>query len=107
MCFRVGNLSLMAALASAGASRLRTPQLLSACAADLLVCAASAPLAATRAARANYLPCTITLYIEVKNYDLRYTTTSTYTFNNVEFAITPLFITIVTLIETTKYLATR
>lgn len=58
----------MAALASAGASRLRTPQLLSVCAADLLVCAASAPLAATRAARANYLPCTVTLYIEVNNY---------------------------------------
>ncbi|XP_049878144.1 galanin receptor type 2 [Pectinophora gossypiella] len=60
----IGNVSLMAALASAGASRLRTPQLLSACAADLLVCAASAPLAATRAARIHHLPCTVTFYIE-------------------------------------------
>lgn len=60
-----GNVSLMAALASAGASRLRTPQLLSACAADLLVCAASAPLAATRAARIHHLPCHVTYYIEV------------------------------------------
>ncbi|XP_050343839.1 galanin receptor type 3 [Nymphalis io] len=60
----VGNVSLMAALASGGASRLRTPQLLSACAADLLVCAASAPLAATRAARIHHLPCHVTFYIE-------------------------------------------
>ncbi|CAH2989639.1 unnamed protein product [Chilo suppressalis] len=60
----IGNVSLMAALASGGASRLRTPQLLSACAADLLVCAASAPLAATRAARIHQLPCHITFYIE-------------------------------------------
>ncbi|VVD02509.1 unnamed protein product [Leptidea sinapis] len=47
-----------------GASRLRTPQLLSACTADLLVCAASAPLAATRAARIHHLPCHIIYYIE-------------------------------------------
>ncbi|XP_068626902.1 gastrin/cholecystokinin type B receptor [Battus philenor] len=60
----IGNVSLMAALASGGASRLRTPQLLSACAADLLVCAASAPLAATRAARVHQLPCHVTNYIE-------------------------------------------
>ncbi|KAL0901933.1 hypothetical protein ABMA27_007078 [Loxostege sticticalis] len=60
----VGNVSLMAALASGGAARLRTPQLLSACAADLLVCAASAPLAATRAARVHHLPCHVTYYIE-------------------------------------------
>ncbi|CAK1601630.1 unnamed protein product [Parnassius mnemosyne] len=60
----IGNVSLMAALASGGASRLRTPQLLSACAADLLVCAASAPLAATRAVRAQQLPCHVTNYIE-------------------------------------------
>ncbi|XP_039758806.1 galanin receptor type 3 [Pararge aegeria] len=60
----IGNVSLMAALASSGASRLRTPQLLSACAADLLVCAASAPLAATRAARIHHLPCQVTHYIE-------------------------------------------
>ncbi|XP_072947101.1 uncharacterized protein [Epargyreus clarus] len=60
----IGNVSLMAALASGGAARLRTPQLLSACAADLLVCAASAPLAATRAARIHHLPCHVTHYIE-------------------------------------------
>ncbi|XP_032529314.2 galanin receptor type 3 [Danaus plexippus] len=60
----IGNVSLMAALASSGASRLRTPQLLSACAADLLVCAASAPLAATRAARLHHLPCHVSHYIE-------------------------------------------
>ncbi|KAJ2940684.1 hypothetical protein O0L34_g14793 [Tuta absoluta] len=60
----IGNVSLMAALASAGASRLRSPQLLSACAADLLVCAASAPLAATRVANIQQLPCTVTFYIE-------------------------------------------
>ncbi|CAG4988877.1 unnamed protein product [Colias eurytheme] len=60
----IGNVSLMAALASNGASRLRTPQLLSACAADLLVCAASAPLAATRAAHIQHLPCHVTYYIE-------------------------------------------
>ncbi|CAK1544406.1 unnamed protein product [Leptosia nina] len=60
----IGNVSLMAALASGGASRLRTPQLLSACAADLLVCAASAPLAATRAARFQHLPCHVMHYIE-------------------------------------------
>ncbi|CAH2049928.1 unnamed protein product, partial [Iphiclides podalirius] len=60
----IGNVSLMAALASGGASRLRTPQLLSACAADLLVCAASAPLAATRAASLHHLPCHVTNYIE-------------------------------------------
>ncbi|XP_023935984.2 galanin receptor type 3 [Bicyclus anynana] len=60
----VGNVSLMAALASSGASRLRTPQLLSVCAADLLVCAASAPLAATRAASIHHLPCHVTHYIE-------------------------------------------
>lgn len=56
----------MAALASGGAARLRSPQLLSACAADLLVCAASAPLAATRAARVHHLPCHVTYYIEVR-----------------------------------------
>ncbi|XP_028167908.1 galanin receptor type 3 [Ostrinia furnacalis] len=60
----IGNVSLMAALASGGAARLRTPQLLSSCAADLLVCAASAPLAATRAARVQHLPCHFTYYIE-------------------------------------------
>ncbi|XP_013176122.1 PREDICTED: apelin receptor [Papilio xuthus] len=60
----VGNVSLMAALASSGACRLRTPQLLSACAADLLVCAASAPLAAARAAHLHRLPCHVTHYIE-------------------------------------------
>ncbi|XP_022821993.1 galanin receptor type 3 [Spodoptera litura] len=60
----IGNVSLMAALASGGASRLRTPQMLSACAADFLVCAASAPLAATRAARIDELPCQVTYYIE-------------------------------------------
>ncbi|XP_041975712.1 galanin receptor type 2 isoform X2 [Aricia agestis] len=54
----------MAALASGGASRLRTPQLLSSCAADLLVCAASAPLAATRAANIHHLPCSVAYYIE-------------------------------------------
>lgn len=58
----------MAALASSGASRLRTPQLLSACAADLLVCAASAPLAATRAARLHHLPCHVSHYIEVVSF---------------------------------------
>ncbi|KAF9803309.1 hypothetical protein SFRURICE_007155 [Spodoptera frugiperda] len=61
----IGNVSLMAALASGGASRLRTPQMLSACAADFLVCAASAPLAATRAARIDELPCQVTYYIEL------------------------------------------
>ncbi|KAL4720033.1 hypothetical protein ACJJTC_011653 [Scirpophaga incertulas] len=60
----VGNISLMVALASGGASRLRTPQLLSSCAADLLVCAASAPLAASRAAHFHQLPCHVTFYIE-------------------------------------------
>ncbi|KAM3958983.1 LOW QUALITY PROTEIN: galanin receptor type 3-like [Aphomia sociella] len=60
----IGNVSLMAALASGGASRLRTPQLLSACAADFLVCAASAPLAATRVARIHHLPCYVIFYIE-------------------------------------------
>ncbi|CAH3972565.1 unnamed protein product [Pieris brassicae] len=60
----IGNVSLMAALASGGASRLRTPQLLSACAADLLVCAASAPLAATRAVHHQQTPCHFTFYIE-------------------------------------------
>ncbi|KAJ8736640.1 hypothetical protein PYW08_007296 [Mythimna loreyi] len=60
----IGNVSLMAALASGGASRLRTPQMLSACAADFLVCAASAPLAASRAARVDELPCQVTYYIE-------------------------------------------
>lgn len=60
----IGNVSLMAALASGGASRLRTPQMLSVCAADFLVCAASAPLAATRAARTDELPCHVTYYIE-------------------------------------------
>ncbi|XP_053611812.1 galanin receptor type 3 [Plodia interpunctella] len=60
----IGNVSLMAALASGGAARLRTPQLLSACAADFLVCAASAPIAATRVARIHHLPCHVTFYIE-------------------------------------------
>ncbi|XP_026758624.1 galanin receptor type 3 [Galleria mellonella] len=60
----IGNVSLMAALASGGASRLRTPQLLSACAADFLVCAASAPLAATRVAKIHHLPCHVVFYIE-------------------------------------------
>ncbi|KAG7310845.1 hypothetical protein JYU34_003675 [Plutella xylostella] len=60
----VGNVSLMAALAAGGASRLRTPQLLSACAADLLVCAASAPLAAARAATLAPLSCHVAAYIE-------------------------------------------
>ncbi|NP_001127715.1 neuropeptide receptor A17 [Bombyx mori] len=60
----IGNVSLMAALASGGAARLRTPQMLSACAADFLVCAASAPLAATRAATVETLPCHVTYYIE-------------------------------------------
>lgn len=59
----------MAALASGGASRLRTPQMLSACAADFLVCAASAPLAASRAARIDELPCHVTFYIEVSIYN--------------------------------------
>lgn len=55
----------MAALASIGASRLRTPQLLSACAADLMVCAASAPLAACRAADVGGLPCPLAYFVEV------------------------------------------
>ncbi|XP_063395673.1 galanin receptor type 3 [Cydia fagiglandana] len=60
----IGNISLMAALASGGAARLRTPQLLSACAADLLVCAASAPLAAARAARLHEDTCHVGYYVE-------------------------------------------
>ncbi|KAI8438045.1 hypothetical protein MSG28_010697 [Choristoneura fumiferana] len=60
----IGNVSLMAALASGGAARLRTPQLLSACAADLLVCAASAPLAAARAARLHTATCHVSYYVE-------------------------------------------
>ncbi|GBP85930.1 hypothetical protein EVAR_65613_1 [Eumeta japonica] len=61
----IGNMSLIVALSSAGGGRLRTPQLLSTCAADLLVCAASAPLAAARAAtRHQPLPCPLAYYAE-------------------------------------------